>query len=124
MWLHKSTDGKCARQSFLDPDLEQVKLAAESGSDRIELYTESYAEAWYTAQRNEVLERYKETAILAQDLGLGVNAGHDLDLNNLPDFLTIPNILEVSIGHALTVECLEQGMTAVVSRYLEICNDG
>ncbi len=109
---------------FLDPDLEQVKLAAESGSDRIELYTESYAEAWYTAQRSEVLERYKETAILAQDLGLGVNAGHDLDLNNLPDFLTIPNILEVSIGHALTVECLEQGMTAVVSRYLEICNGG
>jgi len=107
---------------FLDPDLEQVRLAATSGSHRIELYTESFAEAWGTDSITQTLEGYRESALLAQELGLGVNAGHDLDMHNLPDFLTIPNILEVSIGHALTIECIEQGMEQVVSRYLEICH--
>ena len=107
---------------FLDPDTEQVSLAAESGTKRIELYTESYAEAWPTDDREAVLARYRETAQLAQSLGLGVNAGHDLDLDNLADFLTIPAILEVSIGHALTVESIEQGIEQVVGRYLEICH--
>ena len=107
---------------FLDPDPEQVRLAATSGSHRIELYTESFAEAWGTDSITQTLEGYRESALLAQELGLGVNAGHDLDMHNLPDFLTIPNILEVSIGHALTIECIEQGMEQVVSRYLEICH--
>ena len=107
---------------FLDPDPEQVRLAAASGSHRIELYTESFAEAWDTDSSAQTLERYRETALLAQELGLGVNAGHDLDIHNLADFLTIPNILEVSIGHALTIECIEQGIEQAVSRYLEICH--
>jgi len=68
-----------------------------------------------------MLEGYRQVSQLASQLGVGVNAGHDLDLNNLPDFLTIPNILEVSIGHALTVECIEHGMSNTVKRYLDIC---
>ena len=107
---------------FLDPDMEQVALAAESGSNRIELYTESYAQAWNSPEQDTILNGYREVALMAQALGLGVNAGHDLDLANLPVFLSIPNILEVSIGHALTVECIEQGMEQVIRRYLDICN--
>ncbi|MFC3195803.1 pyridoxine 5'-phosphate synthase [Marinicella sediminis] len=106
---------------FLDPDLEQVRLAAQCGVDRIELYTESYAQAYGQDNQHEVLARYREATKLATSLGLGVNAGHDLDLHNLKDFLTIPDILEVSIGHALTIESLEMGVGQVISRYLEIC---
>lgn len=106
---------------FLDPDLEQVALAAASGSKRIELYTESYAEAWSKPGWERNLAGYRDVAMKAQELGLGVNAGHDLDLNNLADFLTIPKILEVSIGHALTVESIEAGLNAVVASYLDIC---
>lgn len=105
---------------FLDPDMDQLTLAAESGSNRIELYTEAYAQAWGGESETSTLSLYREVALKAQELGLGVNAGHDLDLNNLGLFLSIPNILEVSIGHALTVECLDMGMEKVVSRYLEI----
>jgi len=108
---------------FLDPDPAQVEPAAAAGSRRIELYTEAYAKAWGSPAQAQVLAGYREVARLARSAGLGVNAGHDLDLDNLPDFLAIPGILEVSIGHALTVECLEQGMLAVIKRYLEICRD-
>lgn len=107
---------------FLDPDIQQVELAAVSGAQRIELYTEGYANAWGTAGAGNTFAQYREAALRAQALGLGVNAGHDLDLHNLADFLTIPGILEVSIGHALTVECLESGMGDVIRRYLDICH--
>jgi len=107
---------------FLDPDPEQAKAAAELGADRIELYTEGYAEAFHTPDKSRVLAQYRETAAIARSCGLGVNAGHDLDLQNLAEFLTIPDILEVSIGHALMVECLELGMTTVVTHYLGICS--
>lgn len=106
---------------FLDPDTDQVKRAANSSAQRIELYTEGYASAYGTESAVPVLAKYREAADLARQLGLGVNAGHDLDLQNLPDFLTIPGILEVSIGHVLTVECIEQGMGAVIDQYLAIC---
>jgi len=106
---------------FLDPDTEQVRLAANSGAQRIELYTEGYASSHGTSVAASVLATYREAAQLACKLGLGVNAGHDLDLVNLPAFLTIPGILEVSIGHVLTVECIEQGMAAVIRQYLAIC---
>lgn len=109
---------------FLDPDLQQVEGAAQSAADRIELYTESYASAFGTEKAAQVLEQYRLAAVRAQELGLGVNAGHDLDLKNLPDFLTIAGILEVSIGHVLTVECIEQGMTFVTRQYLDICSRG
>jgi len=94
---------------------------ARSGTNRIELYTESYAKAWGSDSQAQVLAGYRQVSQLASELGVGVNAGHDLDLNNLPDFLTIPNILEVSIGHALTVECIEHGMSKTVKRYLDNC---
>lgn len=108
---------------FIDPDLEQIKLAAQTRVDRIELYTESYAHAFAQNDYADVLAVYRQSAQLAQSLGLGVNAGHDLDLHNLEAFLTIPNILEVSIGHALTVESLEFGVANVIQRYLEICTE-
>lgn len=109
---------------FLDPDVAQAELAAKTGADRVELYTEEYADAHGTAQSEAVWARYRATAEKAQALGLGVNAGHDLDLKNLPEFLTIKGILEVSIGHVLTIECIEQGMDTVIAQYLEICAVG
>ena len=106
---------------FLDPDVEQVRLAAQSGTERIELYTEEYASSYGTADAEAVFNRYREAAGLARELGLGLNAGHDLDLANLASFLEIDGILEVSIGHALTIESIEQGMDEVIRKYLEIC---
>ncbi len=108
---------------FLDPDTHQVRLAAQSNAQRIELYTETYAMHFGTNKQGKVLQAYRAAAELAQSLGLGVNAGHDLDSQNLGDFLTIPNILEVSIGHVLTVECIERGMDAVIADYLAICEN-
>ena len=108
---------------FLDPDLEQVTLASQSGADRIELHTETYASSFNTARHEAVFRQFESAATEAQQLGLGVNAGHDLDLKNLPKFLQIGGILEVSIGHALTVECIEQGMKIVIPQYLSICNN-
>ena len=70
----------------------------------------------------KVLAVYRDAAELAQSLGLGVNAGHDLDLDNLAVFLKIGGVLEVSIGHALTVECIDQGISPVVAQYLAICD--
>ena len=106
---------------FLDPDPEQVILASSCGIDRIELYTEKYAVDYPSERRSTTFKLYKKAAKIARKAGLGVNAGHDLDLNNLAFFLQIPEILEVSIGHALTIECIEQGMDKVVGRYLKIC---
>lgn len=107
---------------FLDPDSEQVELVAKTGVERIELYTEEFASSFGSKQRAKVFNKYLEAAALAQKLGLGVNAGHDLDSQNLGYFLTIPNVLEVSIGHVLTIECLLEGMPSVVERYLKLCN--
>lgn len=106
---------------FLDPDVDQVKLVPETQAQRIELYTEAYAQAYQKADQNQILSAYKAAAKEAKRLGIGVNAGHDLDLENLKTFLIIDNILEVSIGHALTIESLEQGMDKVVGQYLRIC---
>ncbi|MDT8398983.1 MAG: pyridoxine 5'-phosphate synthase [Pseudomonadales bacterium] len=108
---------------FLDPDPEQVTLAAQAGADRIELYTEAYARAFMRSDLALVLEQYRLAAQQAQTLGLGVNAGHDLNLQNLRRFLSIGGILEVSIGHALTVECIDQGIEKVLAQYLAICRD-
>ncbi|HTQ99301.1 MAG TPA: pyridoxine 5'-phosphate synthase [Candidatus Acidoferrum sp.] len=109
---------------FLDPDPAQAALAKSFGTDRIELYTEGYAHAFGTADQTRVLDQYRAAAERAQQDGIGVNAGHDLDLRNLPAFLAIPGILEVSIGHALTIECIEQGMAPVIAQYLQICGGG
>lgn len=102
---------------FMDPDLEQLPLAHEVGTDRIELYTEAYAAAFGTDNQDSVYQQYLEAAECAQKLGLGVNAGHDLSLKNLATFASIPNILEVSIGHALIADALEMGLSNAVRAY-------
>jgi pyridoxine 5-phosphate synthase len=103
---------------FMDPEPAQMELAAQLGSDRIELYTESYADAFKSNRDLErVFRQYHDSAVLATELGLGVNAGHDLDLHNLPRFAKIPGLLEVSIGHALTVDAIRMGLANAVSAY-------
>jgi pyridoxine 5-phosphate synthase len=104
---------------FMDPDPEQIRLAAQTGTDRIELYTESYARAFARREDCErVLRDFVIAAEVAAEQGLGVNAGHDLDLHNLPDFAAaIPGLLEVSIGHALTVDAIRMGLANTVAAY-------
>ena len=104
---------------FLDPNSEMVKFAAETGTDRIELYTEAYAKN-YSQDKELALKPYFETAQKATEFGLGINAGHDLSLENLKYFSdNIPNLLEVSIGHALISEALYLGMENTVQAYLK-----
>jgi pyridoxine 5-phosphate synthase len=107
---------------FLDPEKDQIRIAPHTGTNRIELYTEEYAATYGTKENDQIFQKFKAAAVLAQELGLGVNAGHDLDLVNLSRFLGIDGILEVSIGHALTVESIEKGMDEVIGKYLDICN--
>jgi len=104
---------------FMDAEPQAMRLAREVGADRVELYTEPYALAFGTAAQAEMLARYRAAAQAAQAAGLGVNAGHDLNRDNLPPFLTkVPGVLEVSIGHALTADALEFGMAAAVRMYV------
>lgn len=105
---------------FLDPDPEMVARVPGVGADRIELYTEDFASHFAGPDQESVFERYRLAAAKADELGIGINAGHDLDLKNLAKFLQIPNILEVSIGHALVVESLQLGVGEVIGRYLAI----
>ena len=105
---------------FLDPDPEMVDHVPSVAADRIELYTEDFASHYAGPKEEMVFERYRAAAERAGQLGIGINAGHDLDLKNLPKFLQISNILEVSIGHALIVESLQLGVTEVIKRYLAI----
>ncbi len=109
----------CRVSLFVDPDPEQVAGAARVGADRVELYTEYYARTFSTPQRRAVFTGYKAAAEKAISLGLGVNAGHDLDLDNLP-FLAanLPGLAEVSIGHALVSDALLMGLHAAVRTYL------
>ena len=107
---------------FVDPEPAPIDWAAELGADRVELYTEPYARAF--EQGGEVLvaslERYRRAVERATARGLGINAGHDLDLTNLPTFLTLSDIDEVSIGHALMARALFVGLDRVVAEYLQI----
>lgn len=103
---------------FLDPDLKQVEGAKATGTDRIELYTEAFAHQYSLGIENAI-KPYSECAILSNNLGLGVNAGHDLSLDNIKFFKDhIPGLLEVSIGHALISESLYLGIENVVQMYL------
>lgn len=104
---------------FVDPVLEMIQGAKEVGTDRIELYTESYAQG-YKVDKAEVIRPFIESAFLATELQLGINAGHDLSLENIKFFHnSIPDLLEVSIGHALIAESLYQGFETVIHSYLE-----
>jgi pyridoxine 5-phosphate synthase len=103
---------------FMDPVPAAMAQAAALGAHRVELYTEPYAAAHGTPQQAAVLERYATTARAALAVGLEVNAGHDLNRDNLADFLrAVPGVQEVSIGHALVADALELGMVATVRDY-------
>lgn len=104
---------------FLEPDSEMVERAAELGTDRIELYTESYARDFGTRAQDTTFAPFREAAVRAEELEIGLNAGHDLDQRNLPYFAEhIPGLAEVSIGHALISEALYDGLDATVRAYL------
>jgi pyridoxine 5-phosphate synthase len=105
---------------FMDAEPGAMAAAKAVGADRIELYTEPYAAAWGTADQAVQLQRFAAAAQAALDAGLGVNAGHDLNRDNLGAFVQkVPGVLEVSIGHALIADALELGYTATIEAYLD-----
>jgi pyridoxine 5-phosphate synthase len=107
---------------FVDPSPDPIRWAASTGADRVELYTEPFARACehgIDAGRRS-FAAYAEAAEVAHSLGLGVNAGHDLDLSNLPLFRTLPHLAEVSIGHAIVSRALYVGLATVVREYLQV----
>jgi len=104
---------------FVDPDTEMVRGAAETGTNRVELYTESYAKAYGKNKKEVGIAPFIEAAKMANSLGLGINAGHDLSLDNIKYFKEhVPHVLEVSIGHALICESLYLGLENVITMYL------
>jgi pyridoxine 5-phosphate synthase len=103
---------------FVDPDIEMIIGAKETGTDRIELYTEGYAKQYAMNEKQEAIKEYIVAAKKANELGLGINAGHDLDFHNLKYFSeNIPGLLEVSIGHALITDALYFGLENAVQLY-------
>jgi len=109
---------------FMDPDLEQIQLAKDIGADRIELYTGPFAWAFEQseAQGQAIFQIHREAASFAQSIGLGINAGHDLNLENMVLYKNLPGLQEVSIGHALTVDALNMGFTPAVQAYKKVCS--
>jgi len=108
---------------FVDPELKMIEGAAATGTDRIELYTESYASE-FAKENKKIVKPFAEAAILAHQLGLGINAGHDLNLDNIRFFKeNVPYLDEVSIGHALIVESIIYGMENVIRMYQEKLKD-
>ena len=106
---------------FLDPDVEQVEIAKEIGADRVELYTEAYASAYTEGIADSVMDAYVDAAEAAYAIGLDINAGHDLNLDNLGFFCrAMPHLSEVSIGHALIADSLLMGIQKAVESYLNI----
>ena len=104
---------------FVDPVLDMIEGAKKIGTERIELYTEAFAHQYSLGNQNGIIP-YTQSAILANELGLGVNAGHDLNLDNIQFFKqNIPGLLEVSIGHALISEAIYLGLDNVVNMYLQ-----
>ena len=110
---------------FMDPVPEQMQAVKDLGAHRIELYTEPYAAAWGTPEQAAQLQRYTQTAQAALALGLGINAGHDLNRDNLSTFVAaVPGLLEVSIGHAFIADALELGYTGTVRAYQRCIDQG
>jgi pyridoxine 5-phosphate synthase len=108
---------------FLDPNPEDLELAAELGTDAVKLHTGTYANAESEVKRNEELQRLKEAAEQAHQLGMKVNAGHGLNLDNLPELIReVPHLNEISIGHALISKALFLGLSNTVKAYLDIMN--
>lgn len=109
---------------FVDADIKMIEGAKETGTDRIELYTESYAKQFEVGNRQLAIEPFVAAALKATELGMGINAGHDLDLQNLQYFAqNIPNLLEVSIGHALICDALYLGLENAVQMYKRQLNN-
>lgn len=109
---------------FMDPIPEAMAAAKGVGADRVEFYTESYASAWSTDQKLQALGRFTQSAFAATAIDLGINAGHDLNRDNLTEFLqAVPGVLEVSIGHALISDALELGYAATVQDYLRCIDE-
>jgi pyridoxine 5-phosphate synthase len=109
---------------FMDPVAKAMAGAKAVGADRVEFYTESYARAWSGPEKNMVLSHFIEAAKAASAINLGVNAGHDLNRDNLAEFLrVVPDVLEVSIGHALIADALELGYGAAVKDYLRCIDE-
>jgi pyridoxine 5-phosphate synthase len=107
---------------FVDPNPDLMAAAAATGVDRVEIYTEPYAASWGKPQLKDELERFKRTARAAAAAGMQVNAGHDLDLRNMPLVAReIPELVEVSIGHALIADALFIGLAEAVRRYVRVC---
>jgi len=110
---------------FIDPLPDAMPAVRALGADRVELYTEPYARSFGTPDENHAVENYAAAARAAQHAGLGVNAGHDLNRNNLPRFLSaVPDVLEVSIGHALVADAIEAGLAQTVRDYLAVIATG
>jgi len=117
--INKFKEAGIRTSIFVDPIPEMIKGAVETGTDRIELYTELYAKE-YPNNPKKAVNTFREAAILAHELGLGINAGHDLNLENISFFKqNVPYLDEVSIGHALVVESLLYGMENVINMYQE-----
>ena len=117
----------CRVSLFMDPDPEQIRRAKDIGADRIELYTGPYADAFTeallsgsTSHVDRLFKQHVRAAEQAEKLGLGVNAGHDLNLQNLSQYRQLPHLLEVSIGHALTIDSLELGSEKAIKAYCDI----
>ncbi|MXV51084.1 pyridoxine 5'-phosphate synthase [Pedobacter sp. HMF7647] len=120
--IEKFQDAGIRVSIFVDPIVEMVEAAATTGTDRIELYTEAYASG-YHHNKEMAIAPYVEAAKAAKKLGLGLNAGHDLDLDNLKYFAqNVPGLLEVSIGHALISDALYLGLEKTIGEYLERLN--
>ena len=118
--IQRMRDRGCRVSVFIDPDPVQVERAKKLGVDRIELYTEHYARTFGTAEGELVFASYRRAAVAAQELGIGLNAGHDLNLKNLPYLVEhLPGLLEVSIGHALISDALYVGLRQSVQAYLK-----
>ncbi|MEM9693144.1 MAG: pyridoxine 5'-phosphate synthase, partial [Myxococcota bacterium] len=120
--LKRAKDAGIRSAVFMDVGRDMT-LAAEVGADRVELYTEPYAASRGTATQDEALAQLAESVRAASAAGLGVNAGHDLNLENLPPFArSAPALAEVSIGHALVADALYLGFAETIRRYLEACS--
>ena len=118
--LARFRDAGIRTSLFLETDAAQIERAQQFGTDRIELYTGPYAHAFGTVEGKKILEAHREAARLARKIGLGVNAGHDLDLKNIPAYAkAVKGLQEVSIGHALVSDALYMGLTRTVKAYLK-----
>lgn len=114
----------CRVSLFMDPEPEAMEQAARLGADRVELYTKPYADAHAAGDAQATLGRYRAAITAARSADMGVNAGHDLNLDNLPALIALGGIDEVSIGHALIADALERGFVATVRAYLNALKPG